>query len=70
MHVLVQPQEKSKKKMHIEVSICETYIVEEISTFILYYFMPHLRTRTNRVIRHDDGGEVPLSVNLSILSHL
>jgi hypothetical protein len=70
MHVLVQPQEKSKKKMHIEVSICETYIVEEISTFILYYFMPHLRTRINRVLRHDDGGEVPLSVNLSILSHL
>jgi len=70
MHVLVQPQEKSKNKMHVEVSICETYIVEEISTCILYYFKPHLRTKINRVLRHDDCGEVLLSVNLSILSHL
>jgi len=51
------------------MSICEAYIVEEISTFILYYFEPHLRTRINHVPRHDDGGEVPSSGNLSIFSN-
>jgi len=48
------------------VSICEAYIVEEISTFISYYFESHLRTRINHVSWHDDGGEVPSSGNLSI----
>jgi hypothetical protein len=46
------------------------YIVEEISIFISYYFEPHLRTRINRVSRHDDGGEMPSSENLSIFSNL
>jgi hypothetical protein len=58
-----------KNKAHVEASICEAYIVEEISTFILYYFEPHLRTRINRVPRHDDSGEVPSSGNLSIFSN-
>ena len=55
--------------MHVEASICEADIVEEISTFISYYFEPHLRTRINRVPGHDDGGEVPSSENLSIFSN-
>jgi hypothetical protein len=46
------------------------YIVEKISTFILYNFEPHWRTRINRVLRHNDGEEVPLSGNLLIFSHL
>jgi hypothetical protein len=50
--------------------IYEAYIVEEISTFISYYFKPQLRIRINHVPMHDDGGEVPLSENLSIFSHL
>jgi hypothetical protein len=66
MQVLVQLKKKVKNKAHVEASICEAYIVEEISTFISYYFEPHLRTRINRVPRHDDGGEVPSSGNLSI----
>ena len=33
------------------------------------YFEPHLRTRINRVPRHDDGGEVSSSGNLSIFSN-
>jgi hypothetical protein len=49
--------------------ICKAYIVEEISIFISYYFEPYLRTRINRVPRHDDGGEVPSSGNLSIFSN-
>jgi len=59
-------KKKAKNKAHVEASICEAYIVKEISTFISYYFEPHLRTRINRVPRHDDGGEVSSSGNLSI----
>jgi hypothetical protein len=58
-----------KNKAHVEASICEAYIVEEISTFISYYFEPHLRIRINRVPRRDNGGEVPSSGNLSIFSN-
>jgi len=63
-------KKKVKNKAYVEASICEAYIVEEISTFILYYFEPHLRTRINHVPRHNDEGEVPSSGNLSIFSNL
>jgi hypothetical protein len=62
-------KKKVKNKTHIEALICEAYIVEEILTFISYFFEPHLRTRINHVPRHDDGGEVPSSGNLSIFSN-
>jgi hypothetical protein len=62
-------KKKVKNTAHVEASICEAYIVEEISTFILYYFEPHLRMRINCVPWHDDGGEVPSSWNLSIFSN-
>ena len=62
-------KKKVKNKAHVEASICEAYIVEEISTFILYYFEPHMRTRINRIPRHDNGGEVPSSGNLLIFSN-
>jgi hypothetical protein len=55
--------------VHVKALIYEAYIVEEISTFISYYFEPHFRTRINRVSRHDDEGEVPSSGNLSIFSN-
>jgi hypothetical protein len=58
-----------KKKTHVEASICEAYIIEEISTFILYYFEPHMRTRINHVSQHDDGSEVSSNGNLSIFSN-
>jgi hypothetical protein len=48
--------------------ICGTYIVEEI-TFISYYFELHLKTRINRVPRHDDRGEMSLKENLLLFSH-
>ena len=63
-------KKKVKNKAHFEALICEAYIVEDISTFILYYFELHLRIRINHVPRHDDGGEVPSSGNLSIFSNL
>jgi len=62
-------KKKVKNKAHVEASICEAYIVEEISTFISYYFESHLRMRINRVPWHDGGGEVPSSGNLSIFSN-
>jgi len=62
-------KKKVKNKAHVESSICEAYIIEEISTYISYYFEPHLRTRINRVPRHDDGGEVFSNGNLSIFSN-
>ena len=62
-------KKKVKNKTHVKASICETYIVEEILIFILYYFEPHLRMRINCIPRHDDGGEVPSSGNLSIFSN-
>jgi len=62
-------RKKVKNKTHVEALICEAYIVEEISTFISYYFGPHLRMRINRVPRHDDGGEVSSNGNLSIFSN-
>jgi hypothetical protein len=66
---LFNHKRKVKNKAHIEVSICEAYIVEEILKFISYYFEPHLRIRINCVLRHKDYGDVPLSENLSIFSH-
>jgi hypothetical protein len=56
--------------VHVEASICEAYIVEEISIFISYYFEPHFRMRINCVPRHDDDEKVSSSENLSIFSHL
>jgi len=58
-HLFVQPKKKVKNKVNIEASTCEAFIVEEISTFISYYFEPHLKTRINHIPRRDDIGEVP-----------
>ena len=60
---------KKKNKVHVAASICDTYIVKKISTFILYYSKSQLRTKINCVPGHDIGGEVPSSENLSIFSH-
>jgi len=62
-------KKKIKNKAYVEALICKAYIVEEISIFISYNFEPHLRMRINRIPRHDDVGEVPLSENLSIFSN-
>ena len=42
-------KKKVKNKVHVETSICEVYIIEEISIFISYCFKPHMRTRINHV---------------------
>jgi hypothetical protein len=63
-------KKKVKNKAHVEASICKAYIVKEILIFISYYFELHLRMRINRISRHDDGGEVLSSGNLSIFSNI
>jgi hypothetical protein len=60
---------KVKNKVHVEALIYAAYIVKEISTFISYHFEPRLRTKSNRVPRHDDGREMFSSGNLLIISH-
>ncbi|KAL9397384.1 hypothetical protein Peur_011637 [Populus x canadensis] len=69
MDVSIQEVRDYKCNAHVEASICEAYIVEDNSTFISYYFELHLRTRINRVPKHDDGGEVPSNGNLEIFSN-
>ena len=62
-------ERKVKNKVQVEALICEAYIVKEIITFILFYFEPQLTVKINRLLRHDDGKEVPSSGNLSIFSY-
>lgn len=59
-----------KTKAHVATLICETYIVEGISTFTSFYFKPRLRTIINYITRNDVGGHLHSSMNLSIFSHL
>ncbi|OMO57751.1 Transposon, En/Spm-like protein [Corchorus capsularis] len=62
-------QKKATNRSSVEASICESYIVEEISTFCSLYFDSNITTRLNRVPRNDDGGEVDSIGRLSIFSH-
>jgi len=56
--------------VYVKTFIGGAYIVEESLIFISYYFETHLITRINRLLRHDDGEEVPSSENLSIFFNL
>ena len=49
-------KKKVCNKAHVEGSICETYLIEETSTFGSYYFIPNVPSRKTRVPRNDDGG--------------
>jgi len=62
-------KKKVKNKEHVEASIYEAYIVEEISIFFSYYFEPHLKKTINHIPWHDDDGEVSSNENLSIFSN-
>lgn len=54
----------------MESSICEAYIMEEISNFCSHYFEPHVLTNSTRVRRNDDGGNVNEREDvLSIFKH-
>ena len=60
---------KVRNKARVEGSICESYIVEEISNFVSLYFESHLQTRRTQVPRNDDGGEASNDNSLSIFRH-
>ncbi|KAL0387661.1 UNVERIFIED_CONTAM: hypothetical protein Sradi_2647900 [Sesamum radiatum] len=47
-------KKKVKNKAAIEASICEAYIVEEISTFTAHYFEPDVVCKKRRLRRNDD----------------
>ena len=58
-------------KVKVEWSICNAYLVEEAYNFCSYYFEPHVYTKSRRVPRNDDGGDVEeVEGNLSIFKHL
>jgi hypothetical protein len=43
-----------KNKASVEGSICNAYLVEEVSTFFSYYFDSHVQTRHIRVARNEE----------------
>lgn len=47
-----------KNKAKVEASICNAYLVEEVSSFCTHYFEPHIKTKSRRVERNDDGGAI------------
>ena len=59
-------KKKVLNKARVEGSICEAYIIEEISNFTSLYFENSVRTKLNKVHRNDDGGEVESLGRLSI----
>jgi hypothetical protein len=47
-------KDKVKQKAKVEGSICEAYLVEEMSTFASYYYPPNVSSRMTRIPRNDD----------------
>ncbi|KAL0444204.1 UNVERIFIED_CONTAM: hypothetical protein Slati_2143100 [Sesamum latifolium] len=45
---------KVKNKAHVEASIVEAYLVEEIGLFTSHYFEPHILCKRNRPRRNDN----------------
>ena len=63
-------KKKVNNKARVEGSICEAYIIEEISTFCSFYFESHVQTKLNKVDRNDDGAEVDVPYgSLPIFTH-
>lgn len=61
-------KEKVGNKAHPEGSICESYILQETSTFTSYYFESHVQSRRTRVPRNDEGSEDQLVQPISIFN--
>lgn len=55
-----------RNRAKFEGSMCEEYIIDEISTFGSFYFEPHIQIKLNRVPWNDDGGNVDLKGHLSV----
>ncbi|XP_057739900.1 uncharacterized protein LOC130957009 [Arachis stenosperma] len=60
---------KVRNKARVEGSICEAYILEEISNFTSMYFESTVHTRRTQVPRNDDGGSNMDENHLSIFRY-
>ncbi|KAL3520947.1 hypothetical protein ACH5RR_019096 [Cinchona calisaya] len=63
-------KKKIKNKACIEASICNAYIVEEVTTFASYYFEPHVQSKRQRAGRNDEGPVDPNVPSFSIFNYL
>ena len=62
-------KKKVTNKAQVEGSICEAYLIDEITNFASYYFGDDVQTIWNRVPRNDDGGAKSEGGLLSIFSY-
>ena len=67
LHCLKQ---KVKNRAHVETSIVEAYIIEEVATFYSLYFDSNIHTRLNQLPKNDGGGELDLHGQLIVFSQL
>ncbi|KAJ7949303.1 Transposon protein, putative, CACTA, En/Spm sub-class [Quillaja saponaria] len=56
--MMLNLKKKARNKACVESSICEAYVLQEISNLCAMYFEPSVQTKFNRVPRQDDGGYV------------
>jgi Domain of unknown function (DUF4218) len=62
-------RKKVGNKAHLERSMVEAYIIEDISKFCSIYFFKSTSTRRNQIPRHDDGGVSLPGTRASIFTH-
>ena len=55
-----------KNKSKVESSICEAYLVEEVSNFCSHHFEADVVTKSRRVGWNDDGGQNMKTLEFSI----
>ncbi|KAJ7976161.1 Transposon, En/Spm-like protein [Quillaja saponaria] len=67
--MMLNLKKKARNKACVEGSICEAYVLQEISNFSAMYFEPSVQTKFNRVPRQDDGGYVDSNRQLSVFCH-
>ncbi|KAL0461184.1 UNVERIFIED_CONTAM: hypothetical protein Slati_0006000 [Sesamum latifolium] len=63
-------KKRVKNKAVLEASICEAYIVEEISIFTTHYFEPDIICKKSKHGRNDDGINNENIEHMSIFNHL
>lgn len=57
-------------KARVEGSICEAFILQELSSFSSHYFDVDIPCKLNRLPRNDDGGDIKAPEGcLSIFTH-
>ena len=57
-----------KNKAQVEGSICEAYILKEISNFCSYYFETYVQSKRTRVGQNDDEDESSIQVTLLVFN--